>query len=76
MKYCIINDDKLIINIIICNTDTDATKFGAIPFYEGAQIGDLYNPPDPEPKEPTTEEILLELAADHEARICMMELGV
>lgn len=26
--------------------------------------------------EPTTEEILLELAADHEARICMMELGV
>lgn len=26
--------------------------------------------------EPTTDEILLELAADHEARICMMELGV
>lgn len=35
--------------------------------------------PEPEPvPEPdqTTEEILLELAADHEARICMMELGV
>ena len=26
--------------------------------------------------EPTTDEILLELAADHEARICIMELGV
>lgn len=33
--------------------------------------------PEPEPTpEPTTEEVLLELAADHEARICMMELGV
>ena len=35
--------------------------------------------PEPEPvpePDPTTEEILLELAADHEARICMMELGV
>lgn len=33
--------------------------------------------PEPEPEpEPTTEEILLELAADHEARICEIELGV
>ena len=31
--------------------------------------------PEPEP-EPTTEEILLELAADHEARLCEIELGV
>lgn len=31
--------------------------------------------PGPEP-EPTTEEILLELAADHEARLCEIELGV
>ena len=30
---------------------------------------------EPEP-EPTTEEILLELAADHEARLCEIELGV
>ena len=27
-------------------------------------------------KDPTTEEILLELAADHEERLCMMELGI
>lgn len=26
--------------------------------------------------EPLTEEILLELAADHEERLCMMELGI
>lgn len=26
--------------------------------------------------EPTTEELLLEMAADHEYRICLMELGV
>lgn len=32
--------------------------------------------PEPEAPEQTTEEILLELVADHEARICMMELGV
>ena len=30
---------------------------------------------EPEP-EPTTEEILLELAADHEARLCEIESGV
>lgn len=35
--------------------------------------------PEPEPvpdPEPTTEEILLELVADHEARLCNIELGV
>lgn len=33
--------------------------------------------PEPEPEpEPTTDEILLELAADHEARLCAIELGV
>lgn len=31
--------------------------------------------PEPEP-ESTTEEILLELAADHEERLCMLELGI
>jgi hypothetical protein len=33
--------------------------------------------PEPEPEpEPSTEEILLEIAADHEARLCEIELGV
>ena len=26
--------------------------------------------------EPSTEEVLLEIAADHEERLCMMELGI
>lgn len=34
--------------------------------------------PEPEPvePEPSTEEILLEISADHEARLCEIELGV
>lgn len=32
--------------------------------------------PEPVDPEPTTEEILLEIAADHEARLCNIELGV
>lgn len=27
-------------------------------------------------QEPSTEEVLLEIAADHEERLCMMELGI
>ena len=34
-----------------------------------------YIPAEPE-KEPTTEELLIEVAADHEMRICLIELGV
>lgn len=32
--------------------------------------------PEPESEEMTTEELLLELAADHEERLCLMELGI
>lgn len=39
--------------------------------------GEFVHDPLPAPEaEPTTEEVLLELAADHEARICEIELGV
>lgn len=34
-----------------------------------------YVPPEPE-EEPTTEDLLLEMAADHEMRICLIEMGV
>lgn len=33
-------------------------------------------PPDPPEPEETTEDLLLEMAADHEERICMLELGI
>ena len=36
----------------------------------------LPGPEQPNEEEPSTEEVLLEIAADHEARLCEIELGV
>lgn len=46
MEYLII-ENGIISNIIICDNDENAKKFGAIPSYEGAKIGDEYRPPKP-----------------------------
>ena len=46
---------------------------------DGSEIilgGDIPGIDDLIPQEPSTEAILLELAADHEERLCMMELGI
>ena len=50
MDYCIVKDG-LIENIIVCESDEIAAVFGAVPAYDGAKIGEVYNPPDvvPEP---------------------------
>ena len=45
-------------------------------YVDGEFVHDPMRAPDPEEVEPTTEEILLEIAADHEARLCEIELGV
>ena len=51
MKYCILNEEKSIENIIVCASDEIAAQFGAVPSYEGARIGDTYDPPpEPEPE--------------------------
>ena len=57
MDYLLVTDG-VITNIIVCDDDQTAASFGAVPWYEGAKIGDLYNPPpEPEPEpEPTLEE--------------------
>lgn len=55
MNYLIV-EDGIITNIIVCDDDTTAEIFGAVPFYDGAGIGDAYSPPDPPDPEPTTEE--------------------
>lgn len=47
MAYCILDSSKSIINIIVCESDEIAAEFGALPFYDGAKIGDKYNPPIP-----------------------------
>lgn len=44
MNYCIVQDD-IITNIIVCADDVIAMKFGAVPSYESAAIGDVYSPP-------------------------------
>lgn len=67
MNYCIISND-IITNIIVCASDEIAAQFGAVPSYEGARIGDTYDPPpEPEP-EPTLDERVSALEttkADH-----------
>ena len=50
-EYLILTDNT-IKNIIVCASDEIADQFGAVPSYDGARIGDTYNPPEPTP-EPT-----------------------
>ena len=74
MKFCILSDD-IITNIIVCDSDEIAAQFGAVPSYEGARIGDPYDPPpdpDPEPKEV---EQLRAQVADLQNQILTMRLG-
>ena len=74
MDYCILNDETIIENMIVCEDDTTAELFGAVPAYEGARTGDPYAPPSPAPPEPTAEDITLDMLADHEERLCMLEI--
>lgn len=53
MDYCILNDETIIENMIVCEDDATAELFGAVPAYEGARIGAPYAPPSPAPPEPT-----------------------
>lgn len=44
-------------------------------FYDGNSFSKSTTEPEPEPEpEPTTEEITLDLLADHEERLCMLEI--
>nr|WP_326184284.1 hypothetical protein [uncultured Oscillibacter sp.] len=63
-NYCVLGADGIVTNIIVCNDDATAAKFGAVPSYEGADIGAVYAPPEPEPapgpKAPITWDTLAE----------------
>ena len=62
MNYCILNDN-IITNIIVCDSDETAAQFSAVPSYDGARIGDPYDPPpEPEP-EPTLDDRVSTLEA-------------
>ena len=52
--YCILDSKNIIINIIVCHSDNDAVLLNAKPFYDGAIIGSVYNPPEPYPIPTTT----------------------
>lgn len=60
MTYCIVSDG-VIVNIIVAEADY-AEEIGAVPGYDGATIGESYNPPPPPP---TTEERVAALEAEN-----------
>lgn len=45
MNYCIVNTNNIIENIIVCDSDEIAKQLNASSYYDGANIGDQYNPP-------------------------------
>ena len=64
-EYLILSNDNIIENIIVCEDDDTAEAFGAVPSYDGARIGDVYNPPPaPEPA-PTTEDRVAALESEN-----------
>ena len=74
MDYLLITDNT-ITNIIVCDDDQTAASFGAVPWYEGAKIGDAYSPPpEPEP-EPTEVEILQAQVAELQAELLRIRTG-
>lgn len=78
MNYCILSPENIIANIIVCASDEVAAQFGAVPSYDGARIGEPYDPPpapEPEPPEPTEVEKLQAQVADLENQILAMRLG-
>lgn len=72
MNYCIVNDENIIENIIVAD-ETFAESIGAKPSYDGASIGEAYNPPAPDP---TWNEDVDAMLVDHELRLSMVELSL
>ena len=72
MNYCIVNNENIIENIIVADK-TFADSIGAKEWYDGAAIGDTYNPPAPDP---TWNEDVDAMLVDHELRLSMVELGL
>lgn len=60
MTYCIVSNG-VIVNIIVAEANF-AVEIGALPAYEGAAVGESYNPPPPPP---TTEERVAALEAEN-----------
>lgn len=67
MRYAIYGPDKVIVNTIECDDPAFAASLGAVEY------------PYPEAKgttaEPSETDVILDLLADHEYRLCMAELN-
>lgn len=44
MNYCIVDENGIITNIIVCGDDETAKMLGAVKGYDLARIGDRYDP--------------------------------
>lgn len=72
VEYDCVSAAKTADSVEIADESGNVTTFSGIKNMEDYVLeGGEWNTP-----EPLTEEILLELAADHEERLCMMELGI
>lgn len=71
MDFLVI-EDNIITNIVVAEPDI-AEELGFLPWYDGARIGAAYTPPA-EPQPPLAEDITLDMLAEHEERLCMLEL--
>lgn len=71
MSYLIL-ENGTIKNIIVAD-ETFAAEIGALPYYDGAEIGSAYNPPS-EPM--TTEEAILDKLTELEYRQDLAALGL
>ena len=67
MIYCIVDADGVIENIIVAD-EAFAEEIGALPYYEGAEIGTAYAPPGLTPAEKREEayntEAIIEYAGE------------
>lgn len=71
MNFLMVEDD-VIANIVVAEPDI-AKELGFLPWYDGARIGAAYTPPS-EAQPPSVEDIALDMLAEHEERLCMLEL--
>lgn len=72
-NYCIV-DNGIIENIIVCDGDDTAAQFGALPSYDGAEIGDIYAPPPAPPKYTELQQLAQALTDEQLARMELEQL--
>lgn len=75
MTYCIVNSENVIENIIVADSEF-AESIGALPYYDGARIGETYSPPEPEPDTPDEPVEPVEPAPELEARVAALEEAI